>query len=161
MSTTLVSGGRATPAGMSCTSPPATHGSRPSYHRCPLSTHDGSSRPMSPAEQTFSEATARARGDRGYPKPGERVIMGLRGAPITERMMNYAPVEDVDKAPDCAMLFIIAEKEEYFDNKDHAIKAHDRAKGPRKLVTIPRHHPLRDLRAGAPAGTEAGHRLVR
>jgi dienelactone hydrolase len=88
-------------------------------------------------QQTFAEATARARGERGYPKPGERVIMGLRGAPIRERMMNYAPVEDVDKAPGCAMLFIIAEKEEYFDNKDHAIKAHDRAKGPKKLVTIP------------------------
>ena len=88
-------------------------------------------------QQTFAEATAHARGERGYPKPGERVIMGLRGAPIRERMMNYAPVEDVDKASGCAMLFIIAEKEEYFDNKDHAIKAHDRAKGPKKLVTIP------------------------
>jgi uncharacterized protein len=87
--------------------------------------------------QTLAEATARARGERGYPKPGERVIMGLRGAPIRERMMNYAPVDDVDKAPGCAMLFIIAEKEEYFDNKDHAIKAHARAKGPKKLVTIP------------------------
>ncbi len=88
-------------------------------------------------QQTFAEATARARGERGYPRPGERVIMGLRGAPIPERMMNYAPVDDVDKAPGCAMLFIIAEKEEYFDNKDHAIKAHERAKGPKKLVTIP------------------------
>ena len=88
-------------------------------------------------QQTFKEATARARGERGYPKPGERVVMGLRGAPIRERMMNYAPVEDVGKAPGCAMLFIIAEKEEYFDNKDHAIKAHNRARGPKKLVTIP------------------------
>jgi fermentation-respiration switch protein FrsA (DUF1100 family) len=35
------------------------------------------------------------------------------------------------------MLFIIAEKEELFDNKDHAIKAYERAKGPKKLVTIP------------------------
>ena len=87
--------------------------------------------------QTLAEATARARGERGYPKPGERVIMGLRGAPIRERMMNYAPVDDVEKAPGCAMLFIIAEKEEYFDNKDHAIKAHALAKGPKKLVTIP------------------------
>jgi uncharacterized protein len=87
--------------------------------------------------QTLGVATARARGERGYPKPGERVIMGLRGAPIQERMMNYAPVEDVEKAPGCAMLFIIAEKEEYFDNKDHAIKAHVRAREPKKLVMIP------------------------
>jgi hypothetical protein len=51
--------------------------------------------------------------------------------------MNYAPVEDADKAPNCAMLFIIAEKEELFDNRDHGIKAHERAKGAKKLVTIP------------------------
>jgi dienelactone hydrolase len=88
-------------------------------------------------EQTYREATARARGDAGYPKPGQQVIMGLRGAPIRERMMNYAPVEDVANAPGCAMLFILAEKEEYFDNKDHGHKAFERAKGPKKLVTIP------------------------
>lgn len=87
--------------------------------------------------QTYTEATKRARGEIGYPEPGVRVIQGLKGGPIRERMMNYAPVEDVEKAGDCAMLFILAEKEEYFDNKDHGIKAHDRAKGPKKLVTIP------------------------
>ena len=51
--------------------------------------------------------------------------------------MNYAPVEEMDKAAHCATLFIIAEKEELFSNKDHAIKAHERAKGPKRLVTIP------------------------
>jgi hypothetical protein len=51
--------------------------------------------------------------------------------------MNYAPVEDADKAPGCAMLFLIAEKEELFDNRNHGIKAHDRARGPKKLVTLP------------------------
>ena len=50
--------------------------------------------------------------------------------------MNYAPVEDADKAPGCAMLFILAESEEYGGNPA-AIKAHERAKGPKKLVTIP------------------------
>ena len=30
-----------------------------------------------------------------------------------------------------------AEKEELFDNRDHAILAHKRALGPKKLVTIP------------------------
>jgi uncharacterized protein len=92
-----------------------------------------------PAERdvTFREATRRARGEAGYPPPGKRVIMGLLGAPIRERMMNYAPVDDADKAPGCAMLFILAEKEEYFNNRDHGVKAYDRAKGPKKLVTIP------------------------
>jgi uncharacterized protein len=94
---------------------------------------------MGPAarEQTFREATKRARGEAGYPEPGRRVIQGLKGAPIRERMMNYAPVDDIEKATACAMLFILAEKEEYFDNKDHGLKAYERAKGPKKLVTIP------------------------
>ena len=87
---------------------------------------------------TLEDATKRTRGEIGYPKAGTRVIPGLRGAPIHERLMNYAPVEDADKAPGCAMLFILAEKEELFDNKDHGVKAHDRAKGPKKLVVIPK-----------------------
>jgi hypothetical protein len=88
-------------------------------------------------EQTYREATARARGEAGYPEPGVRVIKSLRGAPIRERMIDYAPVEDVARARNCAMLFILAETEEYFDNKDHGVKAYERAQGPRKLVTIP------------------------
>jgi hypothetical protein len=96
------------------------------------------------AKQTFDEATRRARGDVGYPPPGAVVVGNLRGAPIRERLMHYAPVDDAAKAPGCAMLFVIAEKEELFDNKDHAIKAHERAKGPKKLVTIPniRHYGI-------------------
>jgi pimeloyl-ACP methyl ester carboxylesterase len=88
-------------------------------------------------KQTLDEATKRARGEIGYPDPGVKAVGNLRGAPIRERLMHYAPVEDADKAPGCAMLFIIAEKEELFDNRDHGIKAHQRAKGPKKLVTIP------------------------
>ena len=87
---------------------------------------------------TYEESTKRARGEIGYPPPGARVIGNLRGAPIRSRMMHYAPVEDAGKAPHCALLFIIAENEELFDNKDHGIKAYERAKGPKKLVTIPK-----------------------
>jgi len=87
--------------------------------------------------QTHFEATRRARGEVGYPEPGVVAVGSLHGAPIRERLMNYAPVDDVEKAPNCAMLFVLAEKEELFDNRDHGIKAHERAKGPKKLVTIP------------------------
>lgn len=87
--------------------------------------------------ETFSEATKRSRGEIGYPPPGQRVVGNLKGAPIREKMMRYAPVELASEAPGCAMLFIIAEKEELFDNKDHAIKAFESATGPKKLVTIP------------------------
>jgi uncharacterized protein len=88
--------------------------------------------------KTLRDATKRARGEIGYPKPGAKVVGSLTGAPIHERLMHYAPVEDADKAPGCAMLFVLAEKEELFNNKDHGVKAHDRAKGSKKLVTIPK-----------------------
>jgi dienelactone hydrolase len=87
--------------------------------------------------QTFEQATQRARGDIGYPPPGQKVIGNLRGAPILDKLMQYAPVEDAGRAPGCAMLFILAEKEELFDNKDHGLLAHERAKGPKKLVILP------------------------
>lgn len=85
---------------------------------------------------TYQQATRRTRGEIGYPEPGARVVGNLRGAPIREKLMRYAPVEDADKAPGCAMLFVIAENEELFDNDDHAIKAYERAKGPKKLVVV-------------------------
>jgi len=88
-------------------------------------------------KRTFEDATKRTRGELGYPEPGAVQVGNLKGAPIRERLMNYAPVEDADKAPNCAMLFIIAGKEELFDNRGHGIKAHERARGPKKLVTIP------------------------
>ncbi len=88
--------------------------------------------------QTLMEATKRTRGETGYPEPGKVAVGNLRGAPIRERLMNYAPVEEADKAPNCAMLFLIAEKEELFNNRDHGVKAHEKAKGPKKLVTIPK-----------------------
>ncbi len=88
-------------------------------------------------EKTFADAAARTHGDLGYPPPGARVIGNLRGAPILEKLMQYAPVEDVARAKDCATLFVLAENEELFDNKDHGILAYERAEGPKKLVVIP------------------------
>lgn len=89
------------------------------------------------SEKTFNDAAARTHGDLGYPPPGAREIGNLRGAPIREKAMQYAPVEDADRAPGCAMLFVVAENEELFDNKQHGILAHERAKGPKKLVVMP------------------------
>ncbi len=93
---------------------------------------------------THGTGSARARGRMGYPKPGEGRIGNLRGAPILEKMIGYAPVEDVLRAKSCAMLFILAEHEELFDNREHGILAHRRAPGPKKLVTIPgiRHYAI-------------------
>jgi uncharacterized protein len=85
----------------------------------------------------YDEATKRARGEIGYPAPRARVIGNLQGAPIRDHLLLYAPVEDAPKLKNCAALFIVAEKEELFDNNDHAKAAYDRMTGPKKYVVIP------------------------
>ena len=85
----------------------------------------------------YEEATKRARGELGYPAPRARVIGNLQGGPIRDKLLLYAPVEDAGKLKNCASLFIVAEKEELFDNKDHAKLAYDRAPGPKKYVVFP------------------------
>jgi dienelactone hydrolase len=85
---------------------------------------------------TFAQGTARAQGKIGYPPAGAR-FNNMNGQPVWEKLMQYAPIEDIGRCKGCAKLFIIAENEELFDNKDHAILAHERATGVKKLVTIP------------------------
>ena len=89
------------------------------------------------AAMTYRQGTNRARGKRGYPEPAKKAIGNLRGAPIRERLMHYAPIEHIGKLGKCATMFVIAEKEELFDNRHHGIKAHELAPGPKRLVTIP------------------------
>ncbi len=104
---------------------------------------------------TNDEATRRARGELGYPEPRARVIGNLIGAPIRNKMLHYAPVEEAARVKDCAALFIVAEKEELFDNKDHAKLAYDRMPGARKkYVSIPRHNALRYLPRAAPTSDQ-------
>jgi uncharacterized protein len=88
--------------------------------------------------KTYQEATKMARGELPYPAPGIKALGNLKGAPVRARFMDYAPVDELARAPHCAMQFVIAEKEELFDNKDHAIKAHARTLGPKNLVTVPK-----------------------
>lgn len=87
---------------------------------------------------TFDEATKRARGELGYPEPRAKAVGNLIGAPIRDKMMHYVPVDEAAKLKDCAALFIVAEKEELFDNKDHAKLAYDRMAGTnKKYVSLP------------------------
>lgn len=85
----------------------------------------------------YDEATKRARGEIGYPAPRARVIGNLQGAPIREKLLRYSPVDDVPMIKNCAMLFVVAEKEELFDNANHAKLVFDRAREPKKYVVIP------------------------
>ena len=84
---------------------------------------------------TFNQGTGRTSGTIGYPEPFAK-FSGMTGQPVWEKLMRYAPIEDIHRCDDCAKLFIIAENEELFDNKDHAIAAYKRAKGVKKLVTV-------------------------
>ena len=86
---------------------------------------------------TYGGATQRARGEVGYPEPAEAAPGKLKGSPILEKIGRYAPVEDAARLKGCAALFILAENEELFDNKEHGILAHARAAGPKKLVIVP------------------------
>ena len=88
-------------------------------------------------QRTLSDATRRARGMLPYPKPSAQEVGNLRGAPIRDKLMHFAPVELAKQASHAAMMFVIAENEELFDNKDHAIKAHAAATGKKKLATVP------------------------
>jgi len=85
----------------------------------------------------YEEATKRARGEIGYPAPRARVIGNLQGAPIREKLLRYSPVDDAAMIKNCAMMFVVAEKEELFDNTKHAKLVFDRAREPKKYVVIP------------------------
>ncbi len=96
------------------------------------------SRPLAKLLDANDVATRRTRGAIGYPPPRAQEVGKLFGGPIAEKMIDYAPAEDAARVPPhCAQLYIVAGAEELFDNRDHGIKAHSLARGPRKLVTIP------------------------
>ncbi|MFN0039929.1 MAG: alpha/beta hydrolase [Burkholderiales bacterium] len=81
-------------------------------------------------------ATRRARGEIGFPPPGARIIGNLRGGPISEKFLQYAPIDDV-AAMHSALLVIDAEKEELFDTRAHGAAVFERAKEPKRRVVIP------------------------
>ncbi|MDG2129027.1 MAG: alpha/beta fold hydrolase [Fuerstiella sp.] len=86
-------------------------------------------------QHVFQQSTARTRGEIGYPEPFAK-FSGMTGQPVWEKLMRYAPIEDIGRCENCAKLFIIAENEELFDNKDHAIAAFERSNGVKKLVSV-------------------------
>lgn len=105
------------------------------------------------SQTTYTEATKRARGEIGYPEPRAKAVGNLIGAPIRDKLLHYAPVEEASKVKDCAALFIVAEKEELFDNKDHAKLAYNRMPGTKKkyvvLPNITHYGVYRELREQA------------
>lgn len=89
-------------------------------------------------EKTYEEATKRAHGA-AYPGPRAVTVGKLVGAPIREKFLQFAPLEEASKVKKTAVLFIVAEKEELFDNKDHALAAFEKMAGTsKKYVVIPK-----------------------
>ena len=86
---------------------------------------------------TEREEMQRARGEIGYPAPRANAVQRLIGAPIRMQFAAWFPVEYIDRVPNAAMQFVVAEKEELMDNKNNGILAYQRAKGPKNLVTLP------------------------
>jgi dienelactone hydrolase len=80
--------------------------------------------------QGFKDATARARGEIGYPPPGV-VNNGLRGAAIVSRFAN-----DITRVNTVAFQFVLSEHEQYLNNEEHAIAAYKRYRGPKNLVVL-------------------------
>lgn len=87
--------------------------------------------------RALSDSTRRARGEIGYPAPGVREIGSLRGAPVRESFLRYAPIDDIAAIKGCAMLIIDAANEELFDLREHGELAFQRASEPKKRVVIP------------------------
>ena len=93
--------------------------------------------PATALSRSQSDATRRARGDIGYPPPGAREVGNLRGGPVRESFLLYAPIADILVIKGCAVLIIDAEKEELFDIREHGELAFARAAEPKKRVVIP------------------------
>jgi uncharacterized protein len=84
-----------------------------------------------------ADSTRRARSEIGYPPPGVREVGNLRGGPVREAFLLYAPIEDIPAIKGCAMLIIDAEKEELFDVRTQGELAFQRLAEPKKRVLIP------------------------
>ena len=84
-----------------------------------------------------SAATKRARGEIAYPPPGAREVGNLRGGPVAEGFLRYAPIDDIPQMQSCAMLVIDVENEELFAIRQHGELAFQRAPQPKKRVVIP------------------------
>jgi dienelactone hydrolase len=93
--------------------------------------------PAAGLSRSQSDATRRARGEIGYPPPGAREVGNLRGGPVRESFLLYAPIADIPAIKGCAVLIIDAEKEELFDIREHGELAFARAAEPKKRAVIP------------------------
>jgi hypothetical protein len=74
-------------------------------------------------QHVFNQGTGHTRGTIDYPKPFAK-FSGMAGQLVWEKLMRYAPIEDIARCEKCAKLFIIAERRvSLFGLRDHQIRA--------------------------------------
>ena len=61
-------------------------------------------------QHVFNQGTGHTRGTIDYPKPFAK-FSGMAGQLVWEKLMRYAPIEDIARCEKCAKLFIIASVE--------------------------------------------------
>ena len=86
-----------------------------------------------------AEASRLAAGQAPYPAERARGAgaygSALVGAPVGDKMVRWAPVDEADDVTAPA-LFVLAEKEELFSNKANGQLACERVQGPRKMMIL-------------------------
>ncbi|MBS0361759.1 MAG: acetylxylan esterase [Proteobacteria bacterium] len=82
-------------------------------------------------------AAAIAAGQAPYPADRARTSSGQVGAPVGNKLVRWAPVDEADDVTAPA-LFVLAEKEELFSNTHNGQLACERVQGPRKMVILPK-----------------------
>lgn len=87
-------------------------------------------------ERRHDAGVRMARGELGYPEPGAIAFGSLIGTPVGNKLSRWFPNEAARDVTAPA-LFVLAEKEELVDNRTNGILAHQRVRGPKKLVIVP------------------------
>jgi pimeloyl-ACP methyl ester carboxylesterase len=78
-----------------------------------------------------------ATGQAPYPAERARAVGDLVGAPVGNKVVRWAPVEQASRVTAPA-LFVLAQNEELFSNTNNGQLACERVQGPRKMVMLPK-----------------------
>ncbi len=97
---------------------------------------DAAASRIAAGQAQYPAERARAPGAQGGAQ-GRAQGGGLVGAPVGNRVVRWAPVEEAHDVTAPA-LFVLAEKEELFSNTANGQLACERVQGPRKMVMLPR-----------------------
>lgn len=71
-----------------------------------------------------------------FPSPGQRTYSGLQGSIPGAKLTRWDATDAADRVTVPA-LFVLAGKEELFDNAKHGMRACSAVKGPRKMLLVP------------------------